>query len=146
VAAALVKLADAKTRGDAATLRSLVTLPLRSTWNVNSGQGDCTIPRSKALTDPLKAAAALTFDPRFLAALRRDLGHAHKGSGCAEESSATPFTQGDAAITVTGDTATVRYDIPVCGAGAPSYTFTLRRVSGAWSLASYDSGCHYDES
>jgi hypothetical protein len=146
VAAALVKLADAKTRGDAATARTLVTLPLRTTWNANNGQGDCSVARSKTLTDPLKAAAALTFDPRFLAALRRDLGHTHRGTGCAEESSTTPFTQGDPAITVTGDTATVKYDVPYCGAGAPSYTFTLRRVSGAWSLATYDSGCHYDES
>jgi hypothetical protein len=145
VATVMLKLVDAKTRADAALARSVITLPLQTTWHANNG-GECTVPRAKTVTDPLKAVAALSFDPHFVAALRRDKGHVHAGTGCAEESSSAQFTHGDPAITVTGDTATVRYSSPVCEAGAPDYTFTLRRTAGAWSLARYDSGCHYDES
>jgi hypothetical protein len=146
VAAAVVAIADARGHADASALRALIKLPLRITWNANNGQGDCSVSRSKTASDPLKAANELAIDPRFLAILRRDKGHSHGGTGCAEESSSTPFTHGDPAITVTGDQATVRYGLPLCGAGAPSYTLTLRRTSGVWSVVGYDSGCHYDES
>jgi hypothetical protein len=146
VAAAVVGVVDARARRDASALRALIKLPLRITWNANNGQGDCSVARSKTLTDPLKAASALSLDSRFVAVMRRDKGHAHRGTGCEEASSTAPFTLGEPAIKVVGDQATVHYDIPVCEAGAPQYTLTLLRVAGVWSVVGYDSGCHYDES
>jgi hypothetical protein len=145
VAATLVRLVDAAAHGDAKTIRAIVKLPLNITWMANSG-GECSAPRNKTLTDPLAAAKALASDKDFVAALRRDKGHAHAGAGCADESSKKQFTAGDPAITVTGDQATVTYLTPACEAGAPTYTFTLRRIGGAWQIVGYDSGCHYDES
>lgn len=145
VAAALLGMVDARGRGDVAALRASIKLPLRTTWTANSG-GDCTVPRSKSFTDPIKAASALSFDPRFVTVMRRDKGRTHRGTGCEEESSSTPFTHGAPAIVVTGEQATVHYETPQCGAGAPEYTFALTRSGGSWMVVGYDSGCHYDES
>jgi hypothetical protein len=91
-------------------------------------------------------AAALLVAAAFLAALRRDRGHAHQGSACEEESSPTPYTRGDPAIAVGGDKAIVRYTSLECGAGVQSYTIMPGRVAGVWTVVGYDSACHYGES
>ena len=112
VAATLLKLADATRSRDVEALRSVLKLPLSVAWKDNNGQGDCSVPRTKTLDDPRKAAAAVAFKGAFLVALRRDRGHVRVGSSC-DPPDAAPFGTGDPAIKVTGDHATVHYEVSI---------------------------------
>ncbi len=144
VAATLIQLADAARGRDVEALRSVFKLPLRVNWKDNNGQGECNVSHTKPLDDPRKAAAAVAFKGSFLAALRRDRGHVREGSSC-DAPNATPYGTGDPAIKITGDQATVRYEVSICSAGEEAGTFSLEREGEKWRITAYDDGCHYGE-
>jgi hypothetical protein len=142
VADTLLRLDKATQGGDVGALRTVLRLPVTLTWKDNNGQGECNVPRTKKVDDPKKAAAAIAFKKGFVAALQRDRGHVHTGTSC-DPPDAAAFGTGDPAIKVTGDKATLHYEVSICSAGNESGTYSLERQADGWRVTAYDDGCHY---
>lgn len=137
----LQELGRALAAGDEAFLKAHVALPL--TYQYSIYDMEAKIEQRTVRTPPelLKHKDEIAPTAEFLKQLATRGAAARTGDNrCETSPDEINWSQGDRALTVTGDTAKVSFAAESCGATAHHRHYTLRRTPTGWRLVGVDAG------